>query len=383
MNQIRILLITYNYPPGGGVGSIRASKFAKYLPDQWNIHVLTAADNIGPNTDISIDDGGNVTVHEVSEFLPNSPKEFNKIRWVPPLCWKIRQLHERYSFDAIWHTAGPFLPLLSTVVITSSVEVPYLVDFRDAWTLQPYRPKRTVFGQMHDVVSTSAEPRILRRATAVTTATSGITRAYQNRYPELSSKFKTVENGYDPDDFPDVDVEQPNRFTIVYVGKFGHYRDVAPFLRALADIKTETGVQFVHVGEPEQDVVSTVAEFGLADQFTCTGFVDRSAVARHIHRADLGLAVSGGSPQEMTTKIFDYIACETPILACGPSAGAMAEVVSQFDHGYVTENEFPAIEAALSDIVATDPRSLGEGPYAEYTREQAGEKLAEIVLEAV
>ncbi|WP_049924730.1 glycosyltransferase [Halopiger djelfimassiliensis] len=378
MSQLRPLLIGYNYPPGGGIGSIRISKFAKYLPEPWDVHVLTAAGNAGPQTDAAVDDGGNATIHRVSEVWPTAPKDFDKIRWMPPLCREIRRLHREIDFDVIWHTAGPFLPLTAALFVSPMLRIPYVADFRDAWTLQPYTPERTVFGHVNDAVSSLAEPRVLRTATAVTTATDGITDAYRDQYPSLSSKFRTIANGYDPADFPDHDVESPSRFTIVYAGKFGHYRDVTPFVRALSNVKPEGDVRFLHVGKPEPAVRSAVDRFGLADRFECTGFVDRSEVARRIQRADVGLAVSGGSPQEMTTKIFDYIACKTPILACGPPTGSMANVVSRFEHGYVARNRTDEITKALGRLLETRPRALGPGPYDEYTRERSAERLAEL-----
>ncbi|MGQ3414368.1 glycosyltransferase [Natrinema sp. LN54] len=383
MEQPRVLLISYNYPPGGGIGSVRVAKFAKYLSDEWDVHVVTAPTNTGPQADAEVDSGENATVHYASEIWPTAPKEFEKSRWVPPLCWEITRLHRKYEFDAIWQTAGPFLPLTTALFVKPLLQIPYVIDLRDAWTLHPYKPDRTVFGRIHDGVSAVAEPAVFRVATAITTATDGITNEYKSRYPSLSAKFRTIENGYDPSDFPVHDVEKPDEFTIVYVGKFDHFRDTTPFLRSVAELSTETDVTFVHVGREEAQVSSAVSQLGLSDRFQCTGFVSRSEVARQIQRADLGLAVSGGSRQEMTTKIFDYIACETPILACGPKDGSMANVVEQFEHGYIAENRTDEITPILTDVLTSSPESLGSGPYSEYTRERMSEKLMDLLSEFI
>jgi len=377
--QTSLLLIGYNYPPGGGIGSVRIAKFAKYLPNNWDIHVLTSGANIGPDTDAGIDDGDNVTVHRVREILSGASKDFDKLRWAPPVVLSVRNLHREHEFDAIWHTSGPFLPLTAVPVLKRLLDVRYIVDLRDSWTLHPYKSERTLFGHLYDKVSTVVEPRVLHAADIVTTATEGITNAYREKYPSIRDKFTTIENGYDPSDFPQLDVENAERFTIVYVGKFASFRDPTPFLEALANVQEKVDIDFVHVGTPEESVQSAVSRLNIEDCFECTGFVDRAEVTRQIRRADLGLAISGGSPQEMTTKIFDYIACDTPILACGPPRGAMANVAGRFEHGYVTPNQSTNISKQLIRITEICPVDLGNGPYDRYTRKHSANMLEELI----
>jgi len=375
-----VLLIGYNYPPGGGVGSIRITKFAKYLPSDWEIHVLTTNKNAGTQTNGKFDDGDDVTIHRINELWPNAPKDFDKLRWVPPIVWKVYQLHLKHEFDAIWHTSGPFLPLTAAPILKRILDVIYIADLRDSWTLHPYKSERTLFGRVYDGVSEMAEPRVLRSVDAVTTATEGITNAYCKKYPSIQDKFHTIVNGYDPSDFPQMNVEPTENFTVVYVGKFSTFRDPKPFLRSLADLQDEYEIDFVHVGTPEQVVQLTVSKLGLEKRFDCTGYIERSEVSRQIHRADVGLAVAGDSPQEMTTKIFDYIACRTPILACGPTDGSMANVVQKFKHGYTVPNRRGPIIRQMIKIADEAPLELGSGPYNQYTRAHAAESLKKVFI---
>ena len=51
----RLLLITYEFPPLGGVGVQRVLKFAKYLPQAgWAVSVLTVKDPPGALLDPSL-----------------------------------------------------------------------------------------------------------------------------------------------------------------------------------------------------------------------------------------------------------------------------------------------------------------------------------------
>jgi glycosyltransferase involved in cell wall biosynthesis len=209
-------------------------------------------------------------------------------------------------------------------------------------------------------------------------ATDGIHEAYVNSYPKIENKVYTIENGYDHDDFPEVETKPREGFDIVYVGKFSDFRDPNPFLKALSHIQFQYDVSFIHVGHPEEQVENAVRQYDLEQNYECTGYVGRKEVARWIQKSNLGLAVSGGSPQEMTTKIFDYMACETPILGCGPG-GSMTDVIEQFEFGYVAPNETNKIKNLILEIIDQNPESLGDGPYEEHTRKRSAEELAKII----
>jgi glycosyltransferase involved in cell wall biosynthesis len=369
----KVLLIGYYYPPDSGVGSIRISKFAKFLPKQWNIHVLTT-----PSSAESRSNQYNVTVHEIPRIWPATPKSFDQTRWVPQLLKSVRKLHKQHEFDCVWQTANPFFPLIIVPICNKFISSNFIVDLRDSWTLHPYSDLTTIFGRLYAKTSQLLEPRVLRSADAVTVATDGINEAYANLYPEIKNKLHTIENGYDRDDFPQLETEPREGFDIVYVGKFSDFRDPNPFLNALSDIQFRYDVSFIHVGNSEEQVENAVRQYDLEQNYECTGYVGREEVARWIQRSDLGLAVSGGSPQEMTTKIFDYMACRTPILGCGPK-GAMTDVIEQFEFGYVSPNETNQIKDTLSKIIDRKPHSLGSGPYSRYTRKESAKKLTNII----
>jgi len=379
----RILLIGYWYPPCESVGSIRIEKFAKYLPDNWDIHVLT---KIQGNTDNHSEFQSNSAprVHRVREPASSISKNLDHLRWSFPLAYNIKRLHTKYDFDCIWHTGNPFFPFVVVPLIERITNIPYIIDFRDSWTLHPYAELSGLFGKLNRFLSGALEPEILKSADAITTATDGITEEYRNAYPELSHKFYTIENGYDPDDFPETnDNKKALSFTLVYVGKFSSFRDPRPLFNAISDLKPDMEIRFVHVGDRESKVEKCADVSGIKDLYESTGYLQRKKVTKCIRQADIGVAVSGGSNQEMTTKIFDYMACKTPILACGPADGAMSFVVQQFENGYIVPNESTLITQKLGKIIDKEPKSLGAGPYDKYTRQNKAEELKTVIEETI
>lgn len=375
-----VLLIGYHFPPTGGVGAIRIAKTAKFLPDSWNVHVLVTRRS---DTETGVEDESGAVIHEMEKPLPDAP-DIEELRLASTVATTVRRLHDRIRFDCIWHTAGPFLPLAACPAVRRYYDVPYVVDLRDPWTLHPTAEERTTWGKVNDALSAWLEPRVVRAADAVTTATPTLTRDYREQYPAHRGKFATVHNGYDPADFASTADRDPDHFVVVYAGKFTDRMDPEPFLDAVGRLGTETECDPVlrHAGRADDRVVRLARKHGVEDAYEHLGYLSRDELSRVVRGADLGLALTRDSEQEIPTKLYDYIACETPVLACGPR-GDMRTLASEFEHGYVCANEPDAVYRTLDDIVEDGPTSLGEGPYRAYTRRAATEGLASVLRRVV
>src|SRR3954447_26131775 len=78
----RILLISYLFPPVGGIGVQRALSLAKYLPQcGFDVHVLKATNAGGPvyDPDLIRQIPTSVKVHEA--FTPEIPFHFRQKLW--------------------------------------------------------------------------------------------------------------------------------------------------------------------------------------------------------------------------------------------------------------------------------------------------------------
>ena len=78
----RLLIISYLFPPVGGVGVQRALSLAKYLPDSgFDVHVLTARNAAGPVQDPALlkQVPASVKVHKA--FTPELPFHFRQKLW--------------------------------------------------------------------------------------------------------------------------------------------------------------------------------------------------------------------------------------------------------------------------------------------------------------
>jgi len=75
MNNLNVLLVTYSFPPIGGVGVLRAASLARYFPSEGiRLDVLTAhnASAVGFDPSLLSEIPSEVTVHRTITFTFHS-----------------------------------------------------------------------------------------------------------------------------------------------------------------------------------------------------------------------------------------------------------------------------------------------------------------------
>jgi hypothetical protein len=82
MTPLRVLLVTYSFPPAGGVGVLRAASLARYLPPEGiRLDVLTTrnASAVGTDSKLLQDIPSAVTIHRTTTLdLPFGVKKWIK-----------------------------------------------------------------------------------------------------------------------------------------------------------------------------------------------------------------------------------------------------------------------------------------------------------------
>ena len=163
----KILVISYYWPPSGGGGVQRITKFCKYLYEfGWDIYVITAP----KQKFISIDDSFLKDVKNIKVFHTSKPKEsikttiknvsksrlkvyinwlksFIRVNFMVPdskIFWyfsalKIgKQLLKTESFDIIFSTSPPYTTQLVARKLKKLSKIKWVVDFRDPWVENIY-----------------------------------------------------------------------------------------------------------------------------------------------------------------------------------------------------------------------------------------------------
>lgn len=271
--------------------------------------------------------------------------------------------------------------------IWKKYKIPYVIDLRDPWKLQRLintnkikniksRVKRFIIGKN--------ESRIFKYAYSICTVNDTMTKQYQKEYPKIKEKFITVSNGYDQEDYRNIKPKKLNEFNIVYAGKFrvsAGFRNPQNIFKAIKIINDKgKHVNFIHVGQPEEDVIELTKTEGVENYCHFVGRKSYKESLEYCKGADILLVIGGNEKSEQTGKIFDYMGCAKPIIALANKDSEITEVCKKADDIYCIDKD--DIDKMVSTIIKIidNPKEINKSVLLkEYTREYLTKKLVDIL----
>jgi glycosyltransferase involved in cell wall biosynthesis len=402
-------MICYYYPPLRASGSTRSLHFSLRLAEQgWRPTVLT----VGKSKDAWTEMGEAVppgvpivrtpewNLSRMVDVLHGSTRRalgalgvrlsrnyYREMLCVPDaqIAWwsTIRGARLARECDAVYASCSPFSSAISGVMIKRLTGKPLVLDFRDAWYLNP------------NSNNTAAREAMIRRLERLAIAacdrlvvnTRGAESLYRRRYPEWGHKVVAIPNGYDRlDPAPKRSGSTRDRFVIMHVGTFYGSRGPDALLAALAEIG-DPSIEFVQVGSPfETKNLPDLANMAVRN----VGSVPREKALQLMKTASL-LYLKQGWQEDVreytavAAKTYEYMATGLPILAeCPP--GDNADVVRDYAaYPYVvTTRDVASVKAAVlrarADRGDLAPRVTDEFA-SEFDRGRLAAKLAEVLDE--
>jgi glycosyltransferase involved in cell wall biosynthesis len=404
----RILIISYLFPPVGGVGVPRALNFAKYLPQCGiEVHVLRARNAAAPLNDPGLLREIPAAVRVHNAFIPGLPFHFRKrvwallsrpggaaraaasgsgsslagrcgsllsgaisrllapdpeVLWVPFATRQARRIIRRYGSDVVLVTAPPFSGFL--VGNTLKQEFPHLkllADFRDDWI----RFVLADFGFQKSPHAVRQAEEIERATVAladyVLFVTRSILRNLRERYPhEPEEKFAYLPNGYDPESYRDCRPETRNdgKLVVAYVGSV--YKATSPeaYLDAVdempEDVRSRIETRFIgRIPQEEQRLFS-----GRKEAVSLVGFLPHKEALRQMQRADY-LLLTVNNDFAASGKVYEYLAAGRPILAVSPRGGKGGIPIEETSAGWCAD---PGDKAGIQSLLSEAGRRVREGP---------------------
>lgn len=384
----KVLMIAQYFPPAGGVGVIRVTKFVKYLREfGWEPIVLTVRQDCYPEKvwlDQSLlkDIPEDVAIYRTGIWRTGAIND-EGIRWLPYLLFSMNKIIRKESPHLIYLTGGPFFPLLAGPFAKFLFKLPYVVDLRDPWKLaRRSLPLRGLKAAVGSLLTNVAEPFVLRYAERIICVSEHMCWEYQQVYRDLASKFVVITNGYDPDDVSNITPHIFNNFTVVYAGKFRTaeaFRNPRPFFQALRILRDRGyDIEFIHVGNVEEEVVKIAKEVGISEAIKFIGPRPHNEALSYAKGANVLLLIGGGQKTEQTGKIFDYVVCARPILALAPSNGEIAKVAEDIPFARVVPNTDPEVIAKTLEEILQSPNNRCTFLPEKYHRRFLARKLAKI-----
>ena len=407
----RVLMISYYFPPLGGIGSLRALKFARYLPEfGWDpVVVAPRRGSYYRDPTLAFDERkvvrtGSLEISRTAKRMIGAGSEANRPARLGPVLGRLRHLVRRWVYrpdaqigwypfalaagrrvlaeqrcDAILSSSCPVTAHLVAERLQCEYRIPWVAEFRDLWTdLGRYdSPRRQRLDE-------ATERRLLTGATGVVTVSQGYGRVLSERG---ARRVAIVTNGFDPEDLAEGAPGSPP--VVTYVGTYyADRQDLRTALSVLGELARSgplAGLTVRFVGELPESLRPTLADAGLAGSTHCTGFVPHREVLRHL--ADSRLLLLGGPVSRafassviqgnIASKVFEYLGSGRPILYVG-DAGSDIEAVIR---------AFPGVACVRSgDVVGTREAILSlarratgydRAALAVYTHRSLTQRLAE------
>ncbi len=383
----QFLMIAYYFPPLGGGGTLRTLKYVKYLPQYgWLPEVLTVKNPhyLVMNPELSRNVPPEVFVHRTSAFLPGRffrrllsydqaiqdddvlpskatlrnrffavikgwiytlffvPDEY--IGWLPFSVVVGLRLIKKRKLSVIYTTSPPNSLHLIGFLLKKIFPIRWIADFRDLWDQYPdsYNP---YYVRWKTSLDKFFEHLVLRSADRIILVSEIMKRQLLQKYPDIASeKYKVITNGFDPDDFKDVQPGQaePSHFTILHTGTLFSWRRSTCLFETFSSLLDSVPEFSAHVklrlmGIVHQDVRREIARHQLNPAVEIIPYQPYNEMIRQLKSADYLLLIIGNQPKAanvLTLKLFDYIGAQKPILALAPD-GEVSRLIRTHKLGLV------------------------------------------------
>ena len=408
MSARRILLVSYFYPPSRDTGALRPAAMAKYLRRLGHeVEVVTTA---------AYGDDGDPTVHRTadaqlwrarragkdtvdalfdSDTYTGKPHPLSKaivpeplaVAWAPFARREALRLHRRQPFDCVITTSPPE-SVHAVGMALRRRGVPWVADVRDAWTFESLRPEFPTGAQR--AMDRRLERRWLGAADVVVCVSEPA--ANDLRVRKIADPV-VITNGWDdeaaPDPAPAADVLDPERFSLLYTGRFGSYgRDPAPLVEAIGRLAAEhpeaaARLELVVAGPLTDDEAQLMARDVSPARIVRAGSMPRERALALQREADALLLIAQPTrSQLLNIKVFEYLAAGRPILALAAGTDA-GRVVAETGGEVVAADDPAAIAAALRALIESPPAPPAPDAVAPYTYPAPAERMAEAVEKAI
>ncbi|MEM1244795.1 MAG: glycosyltransferase [Acidobacteriota bacterium] len=399
-----VLLLTQFFPPAGGAGVQRVTKFAKFLPlHGWRPSVVTRSRPLGPPDRSLCPDVDAVEVR--TSWVPGPPWTWRQsvglrrlasrlwdwlsvpdagIWWVPGALLASWRTWRRREISVLYATGGPFSTLILGVLAKACSGLPLVVDLRDPWTRNPRRFPRRWYVAWRDPLEKLAERLCLRFADRIVCVNPEMVSLLVGAFD--TEKVRVIANGYDPEDaLPNAaETATPSAGgQEVVVGYVGSWLDEFRLEQWFVPAFNEFAHQMTERGQTVRfDVTGSFRPLETNPPPLLAGFVDHGEAVAAMHRASILLLFSGGHAHDQSSKVFEYLATSAKIVAFVSQESAAARTLAGVEGCWTSP---PFDEAAASRVLleaasAPSPRSRDRTPFR---REDRAAELAEVFDELV
>jgi len=372
----KILIITYYWPPAGGPGVQRWLKFVKYLPDFGIQPIVYVPENptypiVDENLIKEVSDKAIVLKQKIFEpyqlasffsknktkkissgIIPNQKKQsfmdklFLLIRgnlfipdarflWVKPSVSYLEKYIVENNINTIITSGPPHSLHLIGLELKQKLDLKWFADFRDPWTTIGYHKSLRLSNYATE------KHKMLERKVLNTADTIIVTsKTTKTEFEAITRKpIAVITNGYDVENVEMQPLD--TKFSMAHIGSFLSERNPMILWESLVELINEvpdfkSHLEIKLIGAVSQEVLETISQFGLDSYLNNLGYVSHGEAIAHQRKSQVLLLIEIDSQDTKSIipgKLFEYMVSNRPIVAIGPKNSDFAEIITTTNTG--------------------------------------------------
>ena len=407
---MKVLLISYHFPPDPAVGSTRTGRIARALRAAGHdVHV------IAPRLDGSPDETDDASVvhrvrrrrnaREIALALRDVLRRRKKTaasgtaaaagyatpenvpQWkrflvamalfpddqqgfILPAIARARTLHRQHGFDLLYSSGPPHSAHVAALILARLLRIRWAAEFRDPWTDNAVKPR---FARSDTALAMKRwlERKSLAAADPIIAVSEAAGRVFAAKAGARADRVLVIRNGIDAATAEPLRPRAPGPvFRMTYLGNLYHRRDPRPLMRALAALRRAgelegRTVELAFFGQcrwfHDVSLEAEARALGIADSVRFHDPIPQSDTPAVMAGSDLLLLFAQEQPLQIPQKLYEYFAARRPILAFADPAGETALMLNAAGGHYLVPDDDPervadALRRALRGVPDSPPR---------------------------
>jgi glycosyltransferase involved in cell wall biosynthesis len=392
----KVLIVSYYWPPAGGISVLRSLKIAKYLLQfGWEPVIYTVEDAQYPIIDednlkhvpegitilkkkalepfdfykkltkrkkkdtlanvLNANDGNGGLLHKLSVwvranfFIPDA-----RALWVKPSVKYLTKYLKENPVDAIFSDGPPHTNTLIACRISKATNTPWLMDWQDPWTQVDYY-KLFPITKWADKRHHKLEKECIDQASVITT----VSPSWKIDLEKIGGKnVHVIPWGYDEADFRDFNTELSldDYFSITHIGLLGEDRIPFNLIDVLSEMCNDNAqfkkdLKLELFGTVDFNLIDYAVKKGLKSCLVIKSQVPRKEALAKISSSQLLLLLlnkADNAKGRIPGKLFEYLYVKRPILTFGVGESDVENILKETQSGvYSSYDEKVKLKAEI------------------------------------
>jgi glycosyltransferase involved in cell wall biosynthesis len=425
---LKVLILTYYWPPSGGSGVQRWLKFVKYLQDFGITPVVYTVDNPDyPIEDKTLENdipqgvevlrqpiwepyklagffsrskakktsagflsqkqsllGKTATYIRANYFIPDA-----RMFWIKPSVKYLEDYLKKNPVDIIISSGPPHSLHLIAKELKDKTGIKWVSDFRDPWTDIDYFHQLPL-SEKAKKKHFRLEKQVLENSDAVLV----VGKTMQENYLPFNSNTYVISNGFDIE-IKEAEKNLDKKFSITHIGMMNEDRNPKTLWKVLAELKSEIigfgeNLEIQLIGKLAGVVLVDLESENLSDQINHIDYLPHHEVQDYQRKSQVLLLAVNRVPSAkgiITGKIFEYLVAKRPILAIGPEDGDLAEIIEKSKAGNIVgfdeHDKLKSVIVKLYTSYLKNELSISSEGIEQYHRKNITKQLSKLLKTVV